>query len=608
MNRKFNKLTLLLPIAVSSALVGCSQSTSTTATPSTAATQSQTSRDAFNLQCQSIQQPIASDAAVTGISLVGRSIADAPFDTSAAEIVSYDSCTDKLYVVNAQAQKVDVLSMNADSAPTSVGSIDLQSAAAASGINIGAANSVSTHQGLVAVAIENADKQQNGIIALYRSDTLELITTYTAGALPDMVSFSKDGRYIASANEGEPNADYSIDPEGSVTLVDLTNGPLQAKVTQIDFKAFNQGQPRHAELTDKVRISAPNATVAQDLEPEYLTFADNGKLYVALQENNALAAIDVASAQVDAILGLGGKPWDTAQLDASNKDKNIGNLQSYAMLEGLYMPDSITSYSVDSNTYIVTANEGDGREYGIKTTQQMCEDKGFEWDGDDYQGTESYTTEKDFCIAYVDEVRGKKLDVDANHPLAGALKDNNQLARLKVIKPQGTIAADQKVQAFGSRSFSIWDESGELVFDSGDDFARIVLDQDPANFNSTNDNNQSGDDRSDDKGVEPEAIEVAEINGKHYAFIGLERQGGIMVYDVTQPKSTSFISYLNNRDFTQPVCTKVDEDGDCDNDTYNSKAGDLGPESIKYFTRSGNHFIAVGNEVSGSTSVYRVEF
>ncbi|WP_102313066.1 choice-of-anchor I family protein [Vibrio cyclitrophicus] len=608
MNRKFNKLALLLPIAVSSALVGCSQSTSTLVTPSTTATSSQTSLDTFSLQCQSIQQPNMTDATLSGISLVGRAIADAPFDTSAAEIVSYDSCTDKLYVVNAQAQKVDVLSMDADSAPTSEGSIDLQSAAAASGINIGAANSVSTHQGLVAVAIENADKQQNGIIALYRSDTLELITTYTAGALPDMVSFSKDGHYIASANEGEPNSDYSIDPEGSVTLVDLTNGPLQAKVTQIDFKAFNQGQPRYAELTDKVRISAPNATVAQDLEPEYLTFADNGKLYVALQENNALAAIDVASPEVDAILGLGGKPWDTAQLDTSNKDKNIGNLQSYAMLEGLYMPDSITSYSVDGNTYIVTANEGDGREYGIKTTQQLCDDKGFEWDGDDYQGTENYTTEKDFCIAYVDEVRGKKLDVDANHPLAGALKDNKQLARLKVIKPQETLAADQKVQAFGSRSFSIWDESGELVFDSGDDFARIVLEQDPANFNSTNDNNQSGDDRSDDKGVEPEAIEVAEINGKQYAFIGLERQGGIMVYDVTQPKNASFISYLNNRDFTQPVCTKVDEDGDCDNETYNSKAGDLGPESIKYFTRSGNHFIAVGNEVSGSTSVYRVEF
>ena len=137
MNRKFNKLTLLLPIAVSSALAGCSQSTSTTAGSS------QTSLDAFSLQCQSIQHPNKTDATVTGISLVGRAIADAPFDTSAAEIVSYDSCTDKLYVVNAQAQKVDVLSMDADSAPTSEGSIDLQSAAAASG----AAGGVAAHAG-----------------------------------------------------------------------------------------------------------------------------------------------------------------------------------------------------------------------------------------------------------------------------------------------------------------------------------------------------------------------------------------------------------------------------------------------------------------------------
>jgi hypothetical protein len=423
-----------------------------------------------------------------------------------------------------------------------------------------------------------------------------------------MVSFSKDGRYLATANEGEPNADYTIDPEGSVTLIDLINGPQDAVVTQIDFKDFNQGQARHNELTDKVRISAPNATVAQDLEPEYLTFSDNGKLYVALQENNALAAIDVESASVDAIFGLGGKSWAEFELDASNKDKKLGNFQSYEMLEGLYMPDSIASYSVKGETFILTANEGDGREYGIDTTQKVCDELGYKWDGDDYQGTADYATEEDFCIAYVDEVRGKKLDVADDHPLADALKDNKKLARLKVIKPQQTLQADQKVQAFGSRSFSIWNESGELVFDSGDDFAKIVYQQQPEHFNSTNDNNMSGDDRSDDKGVEPEAIEVANINGKHYAFIGLERHGGIMVYDVTDPKESRFISYLNNRDFSQPVCTQVDEDGDCDNDTYNPKAGDLGPESIKYFSRSGQHFIAVGNEVSGTTSVFQIEF
>ncbi|NOH30329.1 choice-of-anchor I family protein [Vibrio mediterranei] len=561
--------------------------------------------EAFNIQCKTSVVPEPSEMSISGLTLVGTSIADAPFGTSAAEIVSYDSCTDKLYVVNAQAKKVDVLSLDKQGKPSLTGQIDLVSAAQQSGIKIGAANSVSAHQGLVAVAIENSNKQDKGIIALYRSDTLALITTYQAGSLPDMVSFSKDGRYLASANEGEPNADYSVDPEGSVTLVDLNNGPQKALVIQIDFREFNQGQSRHSELSSKVRISHPYATVAQDLEPEYLTFDDKGSIYVALQENNAMATIDVASASVKSIVGLGGKSWQTAKLDASNKDNIVGNLKSYPMLEGLYMPDSIASYSINGETYVVTANEGDGREYGFNTTQQ-CDKQGFKWDGDEQQNAEDYANKQDFCIAYVDEVRGKKLKVDPNHPLAIALKDNAQLARLKVIKSNQTLAADEKVQAFGARSFSIWNETGERVYDSGDEFANIVLMKEAMYFNSTNDNNNSADDRSDDKGVEPEAIEVANINGRHYAFIGLERHGGIMVYDVTEPAQALFITYVNNRDFSQPVCTQVD-DGDCDNDQYNPKAGDLGPESIEYFTRQGNHFIAVGNEVSGTTSVFRID-
>ncbi|MGR5294242.1 choice-of-anchor I family protein [Vibrio mediterranei] len=562
--------------------------------------------EAFNIQCKTSVAPESSEMSISGLTLVGTSIADAPFGTSAAEIVSYDSCTDKLYVVNAQAKKVDVLSLDKQGKPSSTGQIDLVSAAQQSGIKIGAANSVSAHEGLVAVAIENSNKQDKGIIALYRSDTLALITTYQAGSLPDMVSFSKDGRYLASANEGEPNADYSVDPEGSVTLVDLNNGPQKAVVTQINFREFNQGQSRHSELSSKVRISHPNATVAQDLEPEYLTFDDKGSLYVALQENNAMATIDVVSASVKNIVGLGGKSWQTAKLDASNKDNIVGNLKSYPMLEGLYMPDSIASYSVNGETYVVTANEGDGREYGLNTTQQQCDKQGFRWDGDEQQNADDYASKQDFCIAYVDEVRGKKLKVDSNHSLAIALKDNAQLARLKVIKSNQTLAADEKVQAFGARSFSIWNETGERVYDSGDEFASIVFMKEAKYFNSTNDNNNSADDRSDDKGVEPEAIEVANINGRHYAFIGLERHSGIMVYDVTEPAQALFITYVNNRDFSQPVCTQVD-DGDCDNDQYNPKAGDLGPESIEYFTRQGNHFIAVGNEVSGTTSVFRID-
>ncbi|MDF4892252.1 choice-of-anchor I family protein [Vibrio parahaemolyticus] len=558
----------------------------------------------FSAQCKPISSPAAGETSIQGLTFVGSSIADAPFDTSAAEIVNYDACTDKLYVVNAQAKRVDVLSLNESSAPSQTDFIDLTDAGTSAGIEIGAANSVAVFNGLVAVAIENNNKQEDGLIALYRSDDLSLITTFKTGALPDMVGFSKDGRYIATANEGEPNSDYSIDPEGSVTLVDLSKGINNADVTQIGFGEFDG--VRSDELPKAVRISGPNASIVQDLEPEYLTFADNGKIYVALQENNAMAIIDPQSQSVEKIVALGEKSWSNSKLDASNKDKIIGNLKSYPQLVGLYMPDTLDSYSVNGQTYIVSANEGDGREYGFKTTQDECDQAGFKWDEDDYQGTPDYTNVKGSCLSHIDEVRGKKLKVTTDPPLAGALKNNKQLARLKVIKPNHTLNAEENVQAFGARSFSIWNENGELVFDSGDDFATIALLNEGKYFNSTNDSNSSGDDRSDDKGIEPEAIEVAKINGRYYAFIGLERQGGIMVYDITEPKQAQFLHYVNHRDYTQPVCTLV-EDGECANDTYNPKAGNLAPESINYFARNGQHFIAVGNEVSGTTSVFRIE-
>ncbi|MCK8062714.1 choice-of-anchor I family protein [Vibrio sp. 1CM7H] len=557
----------------------------------------------FAKQCKPTTAPVAGERSIQGLTFIGTSVADAPFDTSAAEIVSYDACTDKLYVVNAEAKRVDVLSMDDNGVPTQTAFINLNSAGEAAGIEIGAANSVAVFNGLIAVAIENRNKQAKGIVGLYRSDDLSLVMTFPTGALPDMVGFSKDGRYIATANEGEPNSDYSVDPEGSVTLIVLNLGVAQAEVTQIGFNEFDGS--RKAELPMNVRISGPNATIAQDLEPEYLTFADNGKIYVALQENNAMAIVNPESKSVERIVGLGEKSWSDAKLDASNKDKIIGNLKSYPQLVGLFMPDTIDSYSVDGSTYIVSANEGDGREYGFKTTQEQCDKAGFMWDEDDFLGTDEYTSEQGTCLSHVDEVRGKKLKVAAEHPLAEALKDNKQLARLKVIKPEQTLSAQENVQAFGARSFSIWDENGKLVFDSGDDFATIALLNEGKNFNSTNDNNHSGDDRSDDKGIEPEAIEVAQINGRHYVFIGLERQGGIMIYDITEPKQVQFLHYVNRRDYNQPVCTQV-EDGECTNDTYNPKAGDLGPESINYFTRNGSHFIAVGNEVSGTTSVFRI--
>ena len=580
----------------------------------------------LNIECAAVEKAVATnDSGALQLSLVDSYFSGSDFATSSAEIVSYDECSDRLYVVNSQAASIDVLALNTNnSAPSKVGNIDLSLAAAAAGIEIGAANSVSAKQGLVAVAIEAKVKQNPGLIALYRSDDLSLLATYPAGALPDMVTLSSDGETILTANEGEPSGDYTNDPEGSITIVDISKGYVEkALVKQVSFSAFNVGGTRHNELGANVRTTGPAGTsVAQDLEPEYMALSsDNTKAYVALQENNAMAIIDVATAHVDAIKGLGEKSWNMAsgnKLDASNKDNGVGEFASYEQLVGLYMPDTVASFNVGGADYIISANEGDGREYIYSTTQQACEAASHSWDGDEYEvggGDEDatkYANELDDCISFTDEARGGKIIdlVAASHPLKAALDDNHQLKRIKVVADKESYAAEDNIVTFGARSFSIWNAQAELVFDSGDDIAKKVFAFDSVNFNVTNDNNdpvETADNRSDDKGTEPEAVEVAQINGKQYAFIGLERQGGIIVYDVTVPTAPVYQSYINNRDFTQPVCTLVDE-GECDNDTYNPAAGDLGPESIDYFTRAGKHFIAVGNEVSGTTTVYQLSF
>ncbi|MBU2038742.1 MAG: choice-of-anchor I family protein [Gammaproteobacteria bacterium] len=582
----------------------------------------------LGIQCASVEKAAASSATGTlQLTLIDSYESGNDFATSSAEIVSYDSCSDQLYVVNAKDATIDVLSLaQTNSAPTKKGSINLTSAATAAGIEIGAANSVSAKNGLVAVAIEAKVKQDAGLIALYRSDDLSLLATYPAGSLPDMVTLSADGRYILSANEGEPSGDYQNDPQGSVTIVDLNKGfsADKAVVQQVLFTDFNNGGSRAAELPAGVRISGPAGTsVAQDLEPEYLALnSDGSKAWVALQENNAMAIIDVANARVDSIKALGEKSWNTAsgnQLDPSNKDGVAGQFASYEQLAGLYMPDTIASFELNNETYIVSANEGDGREYIYSTTQQNCDAANHLWDGDDYSvgsvdaDAVKYANESDDCISHVDEARGGDLFdiVDDAHPLKAALDDNDQLKRLKLINDRESIGAGDTLYAYGARSFSIWNSNAELVFDSGDDIAKRVFAVEPDNFNADNEVNltaETADNRSDDKGTEPEAIEVASINGRIFAFVGLERQGGIMVYDISNPQAPVFQSYLNNRDFTAPVCTEVNGDGECDNDTYNSAAGDLGPESIDYFSRAGKHFIAVGNEVSGTTSVYQLNF
>ena len=575
---------------------------------------------------------------------------DNKFDESAAEIVAYDPDTTQVFVVNAQQGAVDVLDLSDPAYPEKVGTIS----ASAHWPEAGAINSVSVSDGRVAVAVQNSTKTSAGRVQIYGSDDLRFLGQVVVGSLPDMLTFTPDGRHILVANEGEPNPDYSQDPEGSVTIIDVRN-PAQALAVTVDFKDFNRNGPRVAELPEQVRIfgnygrtelqvtgfenSEPatltvkdasavdvgmwmtvassegdplpyrvasivgstitlttgfdgdteagdedttlraylhdgQSSVAQDLEPEYIAVSPDGtEAWVTLQENNAIAVINIQQAKVTRIIALGTKNHAIPgnELDVSDKDDAI-NIANWPV-HGMYMPDTIKSVEINGKVYYLTANEGDAREY----------------DG------------------FVEEIRF------ADAPLA----DKNVFRHADFTNEAGigrlltTLTADtdgdgelDESLAYGARSFSIWSRSGDLIADSGNEFEVITANLLGRDFNNDNDEN-SGDSRSDAKGPEPEAIETAYINGHTYAFIGLERTGGLMVYDISNPASPEYVQYLNNRNFDYPIEDRID-----DGSAPAWAAGDLGPESILFVSAEeapeGRPLLIVGNEVSGTTTIYEI--
>ncbi len=486
------------------------------------------------------------------------------FDEGAAEIVAHDPRNQRLFVVNANAASVDVLDINDPANPLLIGTID----ASALG---GGANSVAVHKGVVAVAIEANDKQAPGVVAFYNAGDLTLINSVPVGALPDMVTFSPNGRYVLVANEGEPNDNYDVDPEGSVSIIDLRNGAQHATVETADFSAFNGKEDR---LRAKgVRIFGPNATAAQDFEPEYITISnDSRQAWVSLQEANAFALIDIKRAKVTDILPLGTKDHSAGgnELDASDRDGGI-NLASWPV-QGMFLPDAIDSYEFRGKTFIVSANEGDTRDY----------------DG------------------FSEEERVGDLALDPTaFPNAAELQEDAAIGRLKVTSTAGDTDGDgdfDKLYSFGTRSFTIWDANGKRVYDSGIDIEALTALHLTSDFNSDNSENDSFDSRSDDKGPEPEGVALGQINGRTYAFIGLERVGGILAYDVTNPHRVQFVDYLNNRNFSV--------DAQLPDGTTNPLVGDLGPEGLTFIpaqqSPNGKPMLAVGNEISGTTTLLQI--
>ncbi|MEJ2055668.1 MAG: choice-of-anchor I family protein, partial [Calditrichaceae bacterium] len=289
------------------------------------------------------------------------------FAEGGSEIVAFDAFSKRLFSVNGADHTVDVLSLRNPSQPKYLFSIDLTPYGKA-------ANSVDVHNGILAVAIENNNKQANGTLALFWAfGNCPPMKQFEIGALPDMVTFSPDGKYILVANEGEPNDDYSVDPEGSVSILDLHCGLWRAKVKTAEFVKYNDY--KNVLTARGIRVFGPNSTVAQDFEPEYITVSEDSKTaWVTLQENNAIAVIDIANAEVEKLLPLGYKDYMKPEnkLDASNKDGKI-NITNWPVY-GMYMPDAIDSYKFNNETYLIIANEGDSRDYSGFSEEERVAD------------------------------------------------------------------------------------------------------------------------------------------------------------------------------------------------------------------------------------------
>jgi uncharacterized protein len=440
--------------------------------------------------------------------------------TNGAEIPAFDPGSDRLFVVAGSV--VETYSVSNAGALALVGSL-------AVGLTLPAGtaalpNSVAVKNGVVAVAyaIQNTttNAQQPGRVSFYNAADGAFLNSIEVGFLPDMLTFTPDGTQVLVANEGEPNSygqANSFDPEGSVSVINIAGGVTNATVQNVTFTSFNS---QIASLKAAgVRIIGPGATVAQDLEPEYIAIAPDGlTARITLQENNAIAILDIATATITSIQPLGAKNHNVAGngLDASDQDNtNRINIQNWPVF-GLYQPDAIASYQVNGQTYYITANEGDSRAY----------------------------------TGFSEEIRvgaaGYILDPTA-FPNAATLKQNANLGRLQLTNASGDGDGDgdfDRIEAFGARSFSIWNSSGALVFDSGDQFEQITASKTPSLFNSDG-LAASFDTRSDNKGPEPEGVVIGVINNRSYAFVGLERTGDVMVYDVSSPTAPQFVQYIN---------------------------------------------------------------
>lgn len=478
-------------------------------------------------------------------------------NTSTCEIVVHDPASQRLFTTSAVAGFLDIINFSDPTAPTVITSVNMNP--------YGGVTSVAVKNGIVAVASPNADETLNGSVVFFDTNGV-FLKQVTVGALPDMVTFTPDGTKVMTANEGQPNANYSIDPEGSVSVINISGGIAsltQANVTTLLFTAYNAQEA--ALIASGVRKLKATSTMSQDFEPEYITIStDSQKAWVSLQENNAIAEINLTNTNIAEVWALGTKDISIPGNGMDISDNNGQVLIANWPIKAFYLPDGIASYTSGGQNYIVTANEGDEKEYTGFTERTTV-------------GAATYTLDS------------------AVFPNASVLKQTFNMGRFRVTNLNGNTDADtdfEIINCVGTRSFSIFNTTTkQIVYDSGDAFERYTAATLPTLFNADHEENVAKG-RSRAKGPEPEGVTTAQIGSQTFAFISLERVGGVMVYNVTDPNNVTFVDYKNSR-------------------STSAYAGDHGPEGITYIrpenSATGKPYVLVANEISGTITIFEVD-
>ena len=510
-------------------------------------------------------------------------------DGGVMEIVAYNQATEWAYAINGQSGKLAAIPLAGLTAGAHVEEltgteIDVKALVEAedSTFQYGDMTSVaiSPDSTTLAAALQAQGSNDAGRVALFTCEedgSLTLEALVETGAQPDMVTFAGDG-VVLTADEGEPREGYGeniADPKGSVTVVDVE----AQESTVVDFSAFDSQRDQLAE--DGIVLKKGSAP-SVDLEPEYIAVS-GGKAYVTLQENNAIAVLDIDSQAFEGVYSAGFEDHSTTAIDLDKKD-DAYDPQTYESLLGIRMPDGIAAFTVEGTTYLVTANEGDAREWG-----------------DEDQGT-----------FYLSEDERDFGEEGVTSPTGAITAENSGLeGKVVFFKTEDFDGLDpEKDYVFGGRSFTVFQatENGlEEVFTSGDDFEALTAQYVPEYFNASNDNAVL-DDRSGKKGPEAESVTVGTVDGKTYAFVALERTGGVMAYDVTDPEAITFVNYVNTRDFGTTVEGSEEyEDGELDKWVT---GGDVAPEGLLFLdaasSPNGEPLLLAACEVSGTVAVYQL--